>query len=80
LSSAATPSTRRCSACSSRLTTRVSDLPSELALGPAEGPVRSVASFDNIRPFPKTMLVRRLGSLGPRQHEICRAAGATLDC
>ncbi len=25
-------------------------------------------------------LVRRLGVLGPRQHEICRAAGAALDC
>lgn len=63
------------------VTTRVRDLPSELALGADEGlPVPSVASFDNIRPFPKAMLVRRLGSLGPRRHEICRAAGATLDC
>jgi mRNA interferase MazF len=63
------------------VTTRIRDLPSELALGPAEGlPVESVASFDNIRPFPKAMLVRRLGALGPRQHEICRVAGATLDC
>ncbi len=63
------------------VTTRVRDLPSELALGSAEGlPVPSVASFDNIRPFPKAMLVRRLGALGARQHEICRAAGATLDC
>lgn len=63
------------------VTTRVRGLPSELALGAAEGlPVPSVASFDNIRPFPKAMLVRRLGSLGPRAHEICRAAGATLDC
>lgn len=60
---------------------RVRGVPSELALGPAEGlPVPSVASFDNLRPFPRAMLVRRLGSLGPRQHEICRAAGATLDC
>jgi mRNA-degrading endonuclease toxin of MazEF toxin-antitoxin module len=50
-------------------------------LGAAEGlPVESVASFDNIRPFPQTMLVRRLGALGPRQREICAAAGATLDC
>lgn len=63
------------------VTTRVRGLPSELALGAAEGlPLDSVASFDNIRPFPKAMLVRRLGSLGSRQHEICRAAGATLDC
>lgn len=63
------------------VTTRIRDLPSELALGATEGlPVQSVASFDNLRPFPKALLVRRLGSLGPRQHEICRVAGATLDC
>jgi mRNA interferase MazF len=63
------------------VTTRIRDIPSELPLGTAEGlPVASVASFDNIRPFPKAMLVRRLGALGPREHEICRAAGATLDC
>lgn len=63
------------------VTRRIRGLPSELALAAAEGlPVQSVASFDNIRPFPKAMLVRRLGSLGPRQQEICRAAGATLDC
>lgn len=41
----------------------------------------SVASFDSIRPFPKSMLVRRLGTLGAdRRHEICVVAGATLDC
>jgi len=63
------------------VTRRVRGVPSELALGASEGlPVASVASFDNLRPFPKAMLVRQLGSLGPRQHEICRAAGATLDC
>ncbi len=60
---------------------RIRGLPSELALTSEEGlPVESVASFDNLRPFPKAMLVRRLGALGPRQHEICRAAGAALDC
>jgi mRNA interferase MazF len=63
------------------VTTRVRDLPSELALGAEEGlPVASVASLDNVRPFPKAMLVRRLGALGPRQHEICRAVRATFDC
>ncbi len=60
---------------------RARSVPSELAVGPDEGlPVDSVASFDNLRPFPKAMLVRRLGSLGPRAHEICTTAGATLDC
>ncbi|MGI8661373.1 MAG: type II toxin-antitoxin system PemK/MazF family toxin [Thermoleophilaceae bacterium] len=63
------------------VTTRIRGLPSELCLGRDEGlPAQSVASFDNVRPFPKPMLVRRLGTLGPRMHEICRAAGAALDC
>lgn len=63
------------------VTTRVRGVPSELPLGREEGlPVSSVASFDNLRPFPKAMLVRHLGSLGPRLHEICGVAGATLDC
>jgi mRNA interferase MazF len=63
------------------VTRRIRGLPSELALGAEEGlPVESVASFDNLRPFPKAMLVRRLGALESRQHEICRVAGAALDC
>lgn len=63
------------------VTRRVRDLPSEVRLGADEGlPVESVASFDNVRPFPQAMLVRRLGTLRPRLHEICRAAGAALDC
>ena len=63
------------------VTSRVRGLPTEIQLGVEEGlPLESVASFDNLRPFPKSMLVRRLGALGPRQYEICRAAGATLDC
>ncbi len=63
------------------VTTRVRGLPSELPLGPDEGlPVECAASFDNLRPFPKAMLTRRLGSLGARVHEICAVAGATLDC
>jgi mRNA-degrading endonuclease toxin of MazEF toxin-antitoxin module len=62
-------------------TQRVRGVPSELALGASEGlPTAWVASFDNLRPFPKAMVVPWLGLLGPRQHEICRAAGATLDC
>lgn len=63
------------------VTRTVRGVPSELPLGDAEGlPVESVASFDNLRPFPQQMLMRRLGSLGARLHEICRVAGATLDC
>ena len=64
------------------VTTRIRGIPSELHLGEAEGlPRPSVASFDNLQPFPKAMLVRRLGALGPeRGREICRTAGAALDC
>lgn len=64
------------------LTTRIRKLPSELSVGPHEGVrVESVASFDNLQPFPKAMLVRRLGALSPfRTREICATAAATLDC
>jgi mRNA-degrading endonuclease toxin of MazEF toxin-antitoxin module len=57
-------------------------VPSELVVGRAEGlTVEPVASFDNLRPFPKSMLVRRLGGLGQeRRHELCRVAAAMLDC
>lgn len=40
-----------------------------------------MASFDNVRPFPKSMLVRRLGALPPeRRYLLCAVAAATLDC
>jgi len=64
------------------VTTRIRDVQSELRLGTDEGlPHPSVASFDNLRSFPKAMLVRRLGGLAPsRAADICAAARATLDC
>jgi len=64
------------------VTTHVRSVPSELPVGPAEGlPYPSVASFDNLRPFPKAMLVRRLGAMEPsRSHLLCAVAAATLDC
>lgn len=64
------------------VTRTVRGIPSELSVGRSEGlPVESVASFDSLQPFPKAMLTRRLGALGgARLHEICRVAGATLDC
>lgn len=64
------------------ITTRVRGVPSELPVGTDEGlPLASVASFDNVRPFPKAMLVRRLGAVAtPRRHLICTVAAATLDC
>lgn len=64
------------------VTTRIRSIPSELVLGSAEGlPIESAASFDNLQPFPKALLVRRLGALGPdRRHLICSVAAASLDC
>lgn len=64
------------------VTSRIRGIPSELPLGAAEGlPRPSAASFDNLQPFPKAMLVHRIGALGPgRSRDICRTAGATLDC
>ncbi len=64
------------------VTTRVRSVPSELPVGTDEGlPTASVAAFDNLRPMPKSMLVRRLGALGPaRSHLLCSVAAATLDC
>jgi mRNA-degrading endonuclease toxin of MazEF toxin-antitoxin module len=60
----------------------VRGVPSELPVGRDEGlPHVSVASFHNIRPFPKSMLVRRLGVLASdRRHLLCAVAAATLDC
>jgi mRNA interferase MazF len=64
------------------VTTRMRGVPSELRLGESEGlPVASVATFDNIRPIARSLLARRLGSLGPtRQHELCHVVNATFDC
>ncbi|MBW3606150.1 MAG: type II toxin-antitoxin system PemK/MazF family toxin [Actinobacteria bacterium] len=64
------------------VTTRIRSVPSELPVGEAEGlPLPSVASFDNLRPFPKSLLVRRLGAVAPdRRHLLCAVAAATFDC
>jgi len=64
------------------VTRRIRGVPSELPLGEGEGlPLPSVASFDNLQPFPKAMLVHRIGALAPeRWRDICRTAGATIEC
>jgi mRNA interferase MazF len=64
------------------VTSRIRGIPSELPLGAAEGlPQPSLATFDNLQPFPKAMLVHRIGALAPdRSRDICRTAGTTLDC
>jgi len=55
--------------------------PSQLPLGRDEGlPVESVANFDDLASVPKSLLVRRLGHLGPRLHELCARLRAMADC
>jgi mRNA-degrading endonuclease toxin of MazEF toxin-antitoxin module len=51
-------------------------------VGADEGlPSDGVASMDNVLPFPKSLLVRRLGSLAPdRRGESCEALRAATDC
>jgi len=55
--------------------------PSQLPLGRDEGlPTESVANFDDLASVPRSLLVRRLGSLGPRLHELCERLRAMADC
>lgn len=55
--------------------------PSQLPVGDAEGlPVESVANFDDLVSVPKAMLVRHIGSLGPRSFELCVALRGMADC
>lgn len=55
--------------------------PSQLPVGSPEGlPVESVANFDDLTSVPQAMLVRHLGSLGPRAFELCVALRGMADC
>lgn len=63
------------------VTRTVRGIPTEVQLGPDEGlPVLCAASFDNLRPVRKAWLTHRMGSLGPRSHEVCDALAAMSDC
>jgi mRNA interferase MazF len=64
------------------VTTRIRNIPTEVALGPAQGLSRKcVANFDNILPVPKQALARRLGSLGPDDlTKSCAAARFAIEC
>ncbi|CAN5730219.1 type II toxin-antitoxin system PemK/MazF family toxin [soil metagenome] len=63
------------------VTRTVRPAPSQLPLGRSEGLyVDSVANFDDLMSVPKSLLVRRLGSLGPRLHELCDTLRAMSDC
>ena len=63
------------------VTRTVRDIPTEIALGEAEGlPVESAASFDNLQRVRRSALVERLGDLGSRRQQICSALRALADC
>jgi mRNA interferase MazF len=64
------------------VTTTVREIPTEVPLGRDEGlPVPCAASFDNLRPLRRSLLVERAGRLsGVRRRELCRALAALADC
>lgn len=64
------------------VTTRVRQIPTEVALGPSHGLSRAcVANFDNVAPLPKRVLVRKVGVLGGDELvAACRAARFAIDC
>jgi mRNA interferase MazF len=64
------------------VTRTVRDIPTEVALGPAEGlSVDCAASFDNLQPVNRRLLTERAGALAhERRREICRALDALADC
>lgn len=64
------------------VTTTVRGIPTELPLGTDEG-LREpcAASFDNLRPMRRALLVERVGRLSAgRRSELCRALAAVADC
>ncbi len=64
------------------VTRTVRSIPTEVALGADDGlPVECVATFDNLRTLPRSLLVRRVGALdGTRRPDLCAALRATADC
>lgn len=64
------------------LTTRVREIPTEVALDAADGvPEACVVSLDNIQPLSKALLIERVTRLRPeRMAEVCRALSVAVDC
>jgi mRNA interferase MazF len=64
------------------VTRTIRGIPTEVPLGAEEGlPADGVAAMDNVLAFPKSLLVRRVGSLAAdRAHEPCEALRAATDC
>lgn len=64
------------------VTRTIRNIPTEVQLGRGEGlSVQCVASFDNVFGASRAHLVERIGVLPlDRQHEMCEAIRAVLDC
>ena len=63
------------------VTRTVRDIPTEVPLDADEGlPEPCVAAFDNLQPIRRSFLTDRIGSLGTRHAEICRALDALTGC
>jgi len=63
------------------VTRTVRNIPTEIALGEAEGlDGDCAASFDNLQRIHRLALADRVGDLGPRRAEICVALRALADC
>ena len=64
------------------VTRTIRGIPSELPLGNEEGlPAESVATMDGVLPFPKALLIRRMGNLTPgKLTQLCESLRAAVDC
>lgn len=64
------------------VTRTVRGIPTEIGLGADEGlPSECAASFDNLQPVNRHLLVERVGVLSAaRHHEVCQALDALADC
>ena len=64
------------------LTTRVRGVPTEVPLDEEDGlPQACVASLDNLQPLDASLLVERIGRLGPqRMRELCQALAIATEC
>lgn len=63
------------------VTRTIRNIPSEIPLGADENlEVECVASFDNLQRIIRSALTTRIGNLGQRNNELCRAMQAMTDC
>jgi len=64
------------------VTSTIRAIPTCVPVGPEQGIDHdSVATFDNLAAVPKSVLTKRLGSLGPTgRNQICEALDALANC